>query len=186
MQPEFVPDAKSIELKLKNQFEVLKRIDTYIGSTNTKCTIVMSYCAAAIALIFTLLGKTDFTTSQMPFAVSIALASGLSLLLAGTCMVLACTVIFPVTYSRKSAFHGNSLIFFGDIANHYKEEDSFERRFLEVSEIDYLKDLTTQVHTLSTIASKKFQKIQIITSILVVQFFVIFIFLSLCFLGSFG
>ena len=184
MQPEFVNDAKAIELKLKNQFEVLKRIDTYIGSTNTKCTIVMSYCAAAIALTFTLLGKLNLEISSTPYVVATALASGISVTLAALCMILACIVIFPITYSKKDVYHGKSLIFFGDIANHRNGEAGFENDFLNTHEIDYLKDLTTQVYALSTIASKKFQRIQIITSILIVHFATIFTFLTLCFLGS--
>nr|WP_276539499.1 Pycsar system effector family protein [Pseudomonas songnenensis] len=146
----------------------------------------MSYCAAAIALIFTLLGKLNFEIFSTQYIVATSLASGISVTLAALCMVLACTVIFPITYSKKDAYHGNSLIFFGDIANHRNGEAGFSTDFLNTDETDYLKDLTTQVYTLSTIASKKFQKIQIITSILIVHFAVIFIFLALCFFGSTG
>ncbi|MCR4510575.1 DUF5706 domain-containing protein [Pseudomonas sp. 32.2.56] len=179
-------DNKSLELKTKNQFEVLKRIDTYIGTTNTKCTIIMSYCAAAIALTFTLLDKLDIKEASVAFTVSIGLASTISLISAAACMILACLVIFPVTYSKKNAYHGTSLLFFGDIAKHANGEEGFKQRFLKTSDIKYLEDLTTQVHSLSTIASTKFQKIQLITIILIFHFLIISLFLALCLFNFLG
>ncbi|CAE6927096.1 conserved membrane protein of unknown function [Pseudomonas marincola] len=161
-----------IELKIKNQFEVIKRIDAYIGTTNTKCTIIMSYCTAVIALTLTLLSKLEVshpTTST----VSIGLFGCLGLITAVICMLMACLTIFPVTFSSPDRNIGKSLIFYGDIAAAKNGSNEYAKRITQVSNEDYLDDLSEQVFTLANIVSKKFWMIQKLSIILCLHFFFI-------------
>lgn len=168
--------SKVIEQKIKNQFEVIKRIDVYIGTTNTKCTIIMSYCAAVIALIFALLGKLEVTNTT-PIIVCIGLFACLSLIAAITCMLMACFTIFPVTFSNPDKNRGESLIFYGDIAGTKNGSDGYAKRIIEVSDEDYLNDLSGQVFTLAKIVDRKFWLIQKLSVVLCIHFACISVFL---------
>jgi hypothetical protein len=157
------------EKKIKNQFEVLKRIDTYIGTTNTKCTIVMSYCAAATAFIFTLLAKLDPANASMQLMVGIGVFSSLALGLALVCMVLATLTIFPVTFSNPDSPKGQSLLFYGDVAS-CGGGKNYSQKVLSASDEEFLDDLNGQVYTLASIASSKFERIKFLTLVLMVHF----------------
>lgn len=161
--------AQDLEKKIKNQLEVLKRIDVYIGTTNTKCTILMSYCAAATAFIFTLLAKLDFSTVSIALMVEIGVFSVLALSLALWSMVLATITIFPVTFSRPDAYQGGSLIFYGDISSCGRAGE-YSDKVNNSSDAEFLEDLNEQVYTLASIASKKFARIQFATVVLVLHF----------------
>ncbi|TWC18626.1 hypothetical protein FBY06_11481 [Pseudomonas sp. SJZ085] len=162
-------NAQECERKIKNQFEVLKRIDTYIGTTNTKCTIIMSYCAAAIAFIFTLLTKFDSASASMQLTVGIGIFSVLALVLALWCMVLATLTIFPVTFSKPDSPRGESLIFFGDIAS-CGGSAKYSEYIQKASDAEFLEDLNGQIYTLASIATSKFSRIKLVTIILMVHF----------------
>jgi hypothetical protein len=153
----------------KNQFEIAKRIDTYISTTNTKCTIIMSYCAAATAFIFTLLAKLEAANMSMQLTVGIGVFSALVLALALGCMVLATLTIFPVTFSTPNSHKGQSLIFFGDIVSHDGGEN-YSKCVQQTSETDFLEDLNSQIYTLASIASSKFSRIKLIAIILMTHF----------------
>lgn len=162
-------DAKDSEKKIKNQFEVLKRIDSYIGTTNTKCTIIMSYCAAATAFIFTLLAKLEPAKASMQLMVGIGVFSCLALGLALVCMILATLTIFPITFSKPGSPKGQSLLFYGDIAS-FGEGENYSRKVLKTSEEEFLDDLNGQVYTLASIASSKFDRIKLVALILIIHF----------------
>jgi len=164
-----MPETQSTEKIIKNQIEVLKRIDVYIGTTNTKCTIIMSYCAAAIAFIVTLLAKLEQNNISVHLMVAIGLFSILAFALAIWCMALAIITIFPATFSKPGTHRGESLIFFGDISS-YAEEKAYSEKIKNTSEEDFLDDLNSQVFTLATIASKKFSRIQLTATILTIHF----------------
>ena len=171
---------KLIEQKIKNQFEVIKRIDTYIGTTNTKCTIIMSYCTAVIALQILLLSRIDLENATIQLIVSIGLACSLSLITSVVCMLMACLTIFPITFSSPSNYRGTSLIFYGDIVNIKDGSDGYVRKINEVSEEAYLNDLSDQVFTLAGIVSHKFHIIQSLSVILCVHFLCLISFLMAC------
>lgn len=157
------------EKKIKNQFEILKRIDTYIGTTNTKCTIIMSYCAAATAFIFTLLAKLSPAGASVQLMVAIGVFSVLSLALALWCMVLATLTIFPMTFSKPGSPKGTSLIFYGDITS-ISSGEIYSQQVQQANDEDFLKDLNGQVYTLASIASNKFSRIKFVTIILMAHF----------------
>lgn len=162
-------EALDYEKKIKNQLEVIKRIDTYIGTTNTKCTIIMSYCAAATAFIFTFLSKLEPSHASLPLLVEIGLFSTLALFFGLWCMTLAALVIFPVTFSTPKNHKGESLIFYGDIAS-ATDGGSYSEKVKQVSEEDFLEDLNGQIYTLASIASDKFSRIKFATIILMIHF----------------
>ncbi len=161
--------ATDSEKIIKNQLEVLKRIDAYIGTTNTKCTIIMSYCVAATAFILALLDKLDLAGASMQLMVGIGLFSALALAFALWCMVLATLIVFPITFSKPNSPCGESLIFYGDIASCNKWEE-YSSKVRQKNDDEFLEDLNGQIYTLASIASSKFSRIQFATIILMIHF----------------
>lgn len=153
-------DEKEIEQKTKNLFEILKRLDTYIGTTNTKCTIIMSYCAAVIGLTTLLISRSVPDVSHPAFLVFIGLCSIIVIASSVVCMWMAISVIFPVTFSSPTNLMGSSLLYFGDIKSINNGAEGYKRKIEETSHADFLSDLCEQVFTLSTIATEKFDHIK--------------------------
>lgn len=153
-------ESKSIEQKTKNLFEVLKRLDTYIGTTNTKCTIIMSYCAAVIGLIILLISRVIPEVSHPAFLVLIGILSVAIVISSVICMLMAISVIFPVTFSSPKNYNGNSVIFFGDISAIKSTPSEYSEKIKSISDVEFLEDLSWQVYTLSTIVSDKFDRIK--------------------------
>ena len=161
-----IDDTKVVEQKIKNQFEILKRIDSYIGTTNTKCTLIMSYCAGFTALALSLLGRLSLTEASTATAIILGISYCYSLLFAFACMIMACLTIFPATRSTPAK---DSLIYFGDISAH-ESLSSYISKIRSISESDFLTDLAGQTHALSLIARKKFKIIQYLSFILYIHF----------------
>jgi hypothetical protein len=177
--------SKAIEQKIKNQFEVIKRIDVYIGTTNTKCTIIMSYCAAVVALILTLIGKVQSVDTN-PAVVCIGLFGCFSLIAAIICMLMACFTIFPITFSSPNRNRGESLIFYGDIVNAEGGSDGYAKRIIEFSDEEYLNYLSGQVFTLSKIVDRKFWLIQKLSAVLCIHFACVSAFLVAVIINAFS
>ena len=152
--------SKEVEHKTKNLFEVIKRFDVYIGTTNTKSAIVMSYCAAVIGLVTLLISKMVPDVSHPAFLVFVGLFSIIVVASSVVCMAMAMLVIFPVTFSSPKNHNGESLIFFCDIAAVKDGPAGYVARVNEVSDIEFLADLSNQVFTLSKIVSEKFERIK--------------------------
>lgn len=167
------------EKKTKNQLEVLKRIDAYIGTTNTKCTIIMSYCAAAIAFIFVFLRELDPDKASVALMVAIGVFTVLTLASAMCCLVLATLTIFPVTYSNPTSHRGKSLIFYGDISGLDGGALGYVKKIKETSDEEFLDDLNGQIHTLSIIATEKFSRIKVLAALLTAHFLCISIILMM-------
>lgn len=153
-----------IEDKVKTQLEIMKRIDSYISATNTKCAIVMSYCAAVLGWLAVSSSKMmeDIGGSWVHTVAGVFLACGIVFTI--VCLVLALKITFPVTYSAENEHRGTSMFFFGDVANVSKED--YIARFVLIDSEGALNDLSAQIHTLSGIANKKFIDLQTLTVML--------------------
>lgn len=151
---------KEIEQKTKNLLEVLKRLDTYIGTTNTKCTIIMSYCAAVIGLTTLLISRSVPDVNHPAFLVFIGLCSIIVIASSIVCMWMAISVIFPVTFSSPKNHNENSSLYFGDIKSINDGANGYQQKIKTLSHADFLEDLCDQIFTLSTIASEKFDRIK--------------------------
>ncbi|AIN59408.1 Pycsar system effector family protein [Pseudomonas soli] len=156
-------EDSSIENKTKYLFEIIKRYDTYIGSTNTKCTIVMSYCAAVIGFIMLLLNRIISPDAAPVFLVFAGIFSIIVIASSIVCMWIAMSVIFPVTFSDPKKYRGESLIFFGDVCSASKDKEEYFAKIKETSETAFCSDLAGQVYSMSKIVSEKFQKIKILS-----------------------
>lgn len=145
---------------VKSLFEILKRIDGYILSTNTKAAIVMSYCAAVIGW-FTLGFDRIYSAFISPYLYWPALAlGGLLVLVSSYCMFLAVSVILPRTNSTALDDSDDSLIFYGDISSLRKGAEGYAGRLSELKVEDFILDQCRQIHAVAGIASAKFDDLK--------------------------
>lgn len=161
-------DLKSLEQKTKTLLEIIKRIDSYIASTNTKCTIIMSYCAAVIGITSLLIARISPKIDSPAFMVLISICA-ISILISSTyCIYKSIMIIFPVTFSSIKSQTGDSIFFFGDISMQADGEDGYRKKINSVTEKEIIEDLSGQIFTISTIASKKFSQIKILSTVLII------------------
>lgn len=161
-------ELKLLEQKTKTLLETIKRIDSYIASTNTKCTIVMSYCAAVIGLISILITRIIPEIKTPEFLVFFGIFTTIIAISSTYCIYKSVTIIFPVTFSSTKAQTGDSMFFFGDIARHTGGEDGYRAKVINITEKEIIQDLSGQIFTVSTIASVKFEKIKTLSLIMVI------------------
>nr|WP_288467449.1 Pycsar system effector family protein [uncultured Pseudomonas sp.] len=147
------PDS---DAQVKTSLEIVKRLDAYIISTNTKCTIAMSYCAAVIALISI---STSRQVSDLPEGylkwglIVMVLIVVLSAIFA---MYKAVTIIFPATFSSVERAVGESVFFYGDIVATSGGAGGYAAKLKAMNSEALQEDLSQQIFTLAKIANDKF------------------------------
>lgn len=152
----------NIQDKIKTQLEIMKRIDSHIVSTNAKCAIVMSYCAAVLGLLAVNSGKMleEMPNPTVSAVAGIFMVLGIALTVA--CLVFALKITFPVIHSSDKEHRGKSMVFFGDVAS--QKLDDYVSHFSTLESEEISADLSTQIHTLSGIANRKFKDLQALTA----------------------
>lgn len=153
-----------IEDKIKTQLEIMKRIDSHIASTNAKCAIAMSYCAAVLGWLAVNSSKmiSEIDEPNVRALAGIFLVIGITFTV--VCLVLSLKITYPVTYSSQNEHRGESMVFFGDIAS--QSRHTYSAQFLALDSEGITNDLSEQIHTLSGIADKKFVDLQTLTIML--------------------
>ncbi|HCF2415316.1 Pycsar system effector family protein [Pseudomonas paraeruginosa] len=148
---------------VKNLFEIIKRIDGYIVSTNSKAAIVMSYCAAVIGW-FTLGFERIYSNFVSPYLYWPALVfGGLLVLVSSYCLYLAVSVILPRTNSTAVDEDDDSLIFYGDISSCKKGAEGYATCISELKIEGFIRDQCRQIHAVAGIASAKFDDLKLIS-----------------------
>lgn len=159
-------DTYKEEEKIKHLLEVIKRIDAYILSTNQKCAIVISYCAAVVGWMSININKIMSEIFAPLLFFSAAIVVALMVISSCYCIYLAVGVLLPVTKSSDIRSSDVSVIYYGDIADTPWGGTGYVAKLEKLSQSQFLADLTLQVFTLSTIADVKFSKIQRMTTVL--------------------
>lgn len=154
-----------IEDKIKTQLEILKRLDTYVISTNVKCTIAISYCAAVVGWV---LSNIEKLISNIPTGAAYTISGACLIVGMGMtfiCLAKALKIIFPITFSSPTNHKGASNIFYGDVAAISAVQ--YLKNFQSVDYIAFSNDLSEQIHTVSCIAKNKFDSLKSLTILIV-------------------
>lgn len=155
------------EDRIKNLFEVLKRIDTYLVSTNQKVAIIISYCAAVLGWLSLNVGKiTGLVTHGW---ISMCVVALLFVIIISSCisLLLAAKILFPVTNSSMERQIDDSLIFYGDISATKGGSGGYHGKVSALNADELVKDLSQQIFTVSKILSGKFQAIKSLMLVLI-------------------
>lgn len=160
-------DEKSESLKDKSAFlfDVIKRYDHYIATTNFKVALMMSFLAAII------LGITIRIMSLTPlqlgggyvyYAAILAAVLTITLSLAATINLLR--TIFPNTKTHDG---DKSLIFFEDVASSRNGLDGYKKKIVEATPEKLLEDLSSQTFIVAEIINEKFRILKLAVTIII-------------------
>ncbi|WP_374497209.1 Pycsar system effector family protein [Vogesella indigofera] len=147
--------SKRIENQQKLLLEIIKRYDGYIGATNAKIAVVLSYSMAYV-------GGVAFKIIDLSAKRSHECTWWLALILAGASVAAtlyaayhAYEALNPQTPSGRAQHEEPSIYFFGDVANLVGGRDGYVARIKEITDIEIVEDLARQAHVLAGIVSKK-------------------------------
>jgi len=140
-------------------FDVIKRYDHYIGTTNFKVGLMMSFLGTIIiglAVRIMLLTPIQGEISCIRYA-AIA-ASILTILGALFSAFLLFKVVFPNTKNENGT---ESLIFFGSVASCSNGAQGYFEKVKNVEPANLLKDLAIQTYNVAGVVKEKFRVLKI-------------------------
>ncbi len=144
-------------------FEIIKRYDQQLASTNFKVGLLLSFLVAVIVGLTLRLTSFSVVFANATSAYFVMLTA-----VYGT-IVFAVIAIYhlirAVTPNASTPKHRTSLLFFGDVAKHETGEDYY-RSLSNCSSNSLVKDLACQTHTLAGIVSEKFRLIKLASTII--------------------
>jgi len=157
-------------------FEVLKRYDHYIATTNFKVALLMSFIGIIVFGISSKAIDQDFAninTHIIYFFITVSATTTISALVSAIYLL---KVVFPNTSNEK--LDKKSIIFFGDVSNCENGSSGYSKKVKEVSQDEINDDLSKQVFTLACIVSNKFEKLKVAVNI-IIRFTIPFLILTL-------
>lgn len=159
--------SENLTQKIHYQFEILKRYDDYISSSNVKAGLLLSFLGAMVFGLF-MRFMAIFNADPSLFLLLTIGFIGLTVLSTVVAAWFLLATVFPNT-SKSS--RSRSLIFFGDVAQEGLTADQYFDDVLAVSQEGYLNDITEQVFLVAHIVKLKFENLK--KAITAIKFLVI-------------
>lgn len=162
-----VLDDESGNFKDKTSFlfDVIKRYDHYVATTNFKVGLMMSFVGAVV------LGLTIRVISLNPAEsgcnysyYSALMSSALTIIIALSAAINLLRSVFPNT---KTHCGDKSLIFFGDVATCENGIDGYKEKIEKSSPENLLSDLSKQTFIVAEIVNEKFRVLKISVRIII-------------------
>lgn len=157
---------EAFESKCAFLFDVIKRYDHYIATTNFKVGLLMSFVAAIIlALSIRIMLMTPSSESDcnyLYYAASFFSVFTIFLSLAAAINLLRVT--FPNTETDKSY---KSMVFYGDVLANDNGADGYAKKIREATLEEILEDLSKQTFMVSEVINEKFRVLKIAVRIVV-------------------
>ncbi len=150
-------------------FDVIKRYDHYIGTTNFKVGLMMSFLGTIIlglTVRIMLLTPTQNGLSCLgDFAIMTSIITILFSLFAA---IQLFRVVFPNT---KNDCDIDSLIFFGDVSSCKNGSDGYYEKIKNATDEDLIKDIAVQTYNVAGVVTEKFRVLKIAVN--TIMFFVV-------------
>lgn len=147
--------SKRAENQQKLLIEIIKRYDGYIGATNTKIAVILSYSMAYIGgIAFKIIDLSANRSPEWTWWLALILA-GASVAATLYAAYRAYEALNPQTPSGRAQHEKPSIVFFGDVANLVGGRDGYVNRINEITDTEIVEDLARQAHVLANIVSKK-------------------------------
>lgn len=150
-----VDAQKRAENQQKLLFEIIKRYDGYIGATNAKIAVILSYCMAYIGgvafKVIDLAGKRVYDCHWWAALV----IAGISIVATLWAAHRAYAALNPQTPPGRAVNEEPSIIFFGDVASHAGGRDGYVKRISQISDVEVVEDQARQAYVLATILRNK-------------------------------
>lgn len=143
------------ENQQKLLFEIIKRYDGYIGSTNAKIAVILSYSMAYVGgITFKVIDLAAKRNADFIWCLALFLA-GASVVATLCAVYYAYAALNPQSPPGRAQYEKPSIVFFGDVANLVGGRDGYVNRINEITDSEIVEDLARQAHVLASIVSNK-------------------------------
>jgi hypothetical protein len=139
------------------QWKVVQRFDVYIGATNTKAAMLLTFNTFVFGAI--VLKWNEVAQYFGPFKASVLIANALLFVAAGAALAaiwFALQAVVPVLKSAKEPNRYHSMVFFGHVAEH-SQPDLYLELVRSATPGAVADDLAKQAHALAQITCGKFR-----------------------------
>jgi predicted ferric reductase len=144
-----------IQEKIDFLFNIIRRYDSYIGTTNVKAGLMLSFMGTIIVFLATRSISIDPALKRLDFIYYAAVFSSIiTILLSISASITLLMVIFPNT-KNKNITNEKSLIFFGDVSTYNTTSYYVKIKKSEMESL--LQDLSAQTYILADIVNEKFR-----------------------------
>lgn len=145
-------------------FDVIKRYDHYIGTTNFKVGLMMSFLVTIILGLTIRLMSLNITCGVCDVLYYLLVTSTL---LTITFSLISIINLFRAVFPNTRNIGGEkSLIFFGDVANSSDGGQGYFNSIKVANPEKLLKDLSTQTYNVACIVDEKFRVLKIAVNII--------------------
>lgn len=151
--------------KLSFLFDVMKRYDHYIATTNFKIGLMLSFIGAIVLGLTIRVMSLDLIQDKcMSLYYLVALLSSLTIILSLTAAINLLRAVFPNTTTTRDK---KSLIFYGDVAGCTNGADGYKEKIVESTSDILIEDLSAQTFVLAEIVSEKFRLLKLAVRIII-------------------
>lgn len=146
-------------------FDVLKRYDHYVATTNFKVALMMSFIGAIILGITIRVMSIESAQGECNnLYYSVIIFSSLTIIFSLITAINLLRAIFPNTKTHDGK---KSLIFFGDVASCEKGVDGYKEKIEEATYESLLEDLSKQTFIMAEIINEKFRVLKLSVRIII-------------------
>ena len=140
-------------------FDVLKRYDHYIATTNFKVALMMSFLGVIIfGLIIRVMSVIPDQSGCNFIYYAAFIFSGLTVVASLASAINLLRVVFPRTNTHNGE---KSLIFFGDVVSCGGGASGYVNKIEEATDEKILEDLSRQVYVVAGIVNEKFRILKV-------------------------
>lgn len=146
-------------------FDVIKRYDHYIGTTNFKVGLMMSFIATIVLGLTIRLISLEIIQDSCNYILFLTVFFGVTtILLSLLAAINLFRAVFPNTNNTSDT---KSLIFFGDVASCDNGASGYFEEVKGANEALLLEDLSTQTYNVAQIVNEKFRVLKIAVNIII-------------------
>lgn len=146
-------------------FDVLKRYDHYVATTNFKVALMMSFIGAIVLSITIRVMSIELVQGECNNLYYSAVAfSSLTIIFSLIAAINLLRAVFPNTKTHDGE---KSLIFFGDVAGCEKGADGYKEKIEKASSESLLEDLSKQTFIVAELVNEKFRLLNLSVRIII-------------------
>ena len=158
-------ESESFKDKTAFLFDVIKRYDHYVATTNFKVGLMMSFVGAIVlGLTIRVISINPVESGCNYLYYSTLLFSALTIILSLSAAINLLRAVFPSTKTHDGE---KSLIFFGDVATCEDGVDGYKEKVVKAPPEKLLEDLSKQTFIVAEIINEKFRILKIAVRIIV-------------------
>jgi len=157
-------NKETLTKKMDFLMDVIKRYDHYIGTTNFKVGLMMSFLVTIILGLTVMVMKLPSPHIEKSCVFNIIIAVSIATIITA---LIGIYQLFNAAFPNiSSPANSKSLIFFGDVCNSENGAEGYLNQVLNSSMKELAKDIATQTFTVAEIVSEKFRILRLAVNII--------------------